>query len=619
MNLMQLIEFHGITILYLALFLKAQLQAKGTAENADYSYTLESLIDASEIPTTNMDKATVVQGWRREAGKTTIQKIFLRQHLIDQIKEMDKFMNQEEKTRMYVSGPPGCGKTTFFLFYFTQWARTNQKCGLIVQYRDLTQCEIILLNGSDSLKRVVSKKLNRDNLANLVDHVLAQEAPISFCVFDGVRQNVEACKNVMSHINSSIEEQKAIHITSLEFDIKGGDGTGGIRGIDDYITVDSWKQTDYEQCVNVGMLKPEEWEKLLQTKEDLEEEVDFEPIVKEDTDSESPAPESKQNAALLALVERKFYYAGGSARFFFEYPMEELFKQLVKLESRVNQEQWPSVASLTIQMSTVNSVSSMMQRLNGKTFPVSRYIMYVAYTHCKEELVHKMKAVAYESDNPVMKGWAFELEQLHIVFHQVEAGCPVSNSDKTLLLPVTKGAVVVYDGKTLVDSNPEKKILVENSNEPFLIKCSKWNQGCFDIAFVIGKHLITVNFTICASHSLKVWFIRELKESLKDANRSVNSITHVAVVNDSDTLNEFQFGEAEGCGYNGGHRLYTIKTARAMKLVKPDMAELGTAENTETSISLDAKFGEQMLEFGVFVNRSSGRKKRKINRFDPSE
>lgn len=65
--------------------------------------------------------------------------------------------------------------------------------------------------------------------------------------------------------------------------------------------------------------------------------------------------------------------------------------------------------------------------------------------------------------------------------------------------------------------------------------------------------------------------------------------------------------------------MYTIKTACAVKLVKPDMAELGTAENTETSISLDAKFGEQMLEFGVFVNRSSGQKKRKINRFDPSE
>ena len=567
-----------------------------------------------------MDESTVVQGWRREAGKTIFQQIFFRQHLLVQKKKIDDFMNQENKTRLYVSGPPGCGKTTFFLFYFTQWARTNQKRGLIVQYRDLTLCEIILLNGGNIPERVVSEKLNRDDLANLVSHVLKQESPISFCVFDGVRQNVETCKNVMSHINGSMGEQKAIHITSLEFDIKDGDGTGGtFTGIDRYMHVNSWTLREYKQCVNAGMLNPEEWERLLQTKEDLEEECDLEPVVQEDTDAESPVQESDQNAAISALVERKFYYAGGSARFFFEYSMEELFEHLVKLVSRVDQKDWPSFASLTIQTRTVISVSAMMQCLNGKIFPVSRYIMYVAYTHCKEELVHKMKAVAYESDNPVMKGWAFELEQLHIVFHQVEAGCPVSNSDKNLLLPVTKGAVVVYDGKTLVDSNPEKKILVENSNEPFLIKCSKWNQGCFDIAFVIGKHLITVNFTICASHSLKVWFIRELKESLKDANRSVNSITHVAVVNDSDTLNEFQFGEAEGCGYNGGHRLYTIKTARAMKLVKPDMAELGTAENTETSISLDAKFGEQMLEFGVFVNRSSGRKKRKINRFDPSE
>lgn len=72
-----------------------------------------------------------------------------------------------------------------------------------------------------------------------------------------------------------------------------------------------------------------------------------------------------------------------------------------------------------------------------------------------------------------------------------------------------------------------------------MIKCAKWNQGCFDIAFVIEDHLITVNFTICASHSLKIWFIRELKESLEAAVRPISRITHVAVVNDSDTLSEF--------------------------------------------------------------------------------
>jgi len=36
--------------------------------------------------------------------------------------------------------------------------------------------------------------------------------------------------------------------------------------------------------------------------------------------------------------------------------------------------------------------------------------MYVAYTHCKDELVKAMKAAAMASNNPAMKGWAFDLE-----------------------------------------------------------------------------------------------------------------------------------------------------------------------------------------------------------------
>lgn len=152
----------------------------------------------------------MIKGWRRESGKTRIENIFLRAHLLEKLGEVDKFMDQGKKTRLYVSGPPGSGKTTFFLAYFTQWARTKQKSALIVQYRDIGACEIILLDGEENPKYVVDdERLNRESLSGLVG-VLINDLKPHFCVLDGVRQKIDACTNIISRINSLMNDRRAV-------------------------------------------------------------------------------------------------------------------------------------------------------------------------------------------------------------------------------------------------------------------------------------------------------------------------------------------------------------------------------------------------------------------------
>ena len=46
---------------------------------------------------------------------------------------------------------------------------------------------------------------------------------------------------------------------------------------------------------------------------------------------------------------------------------------------------------------------------------VSRYVLFEAYEKMEGRLVSAVKAAAQHSDNPALKGWAFELEQLHLI------------------------------------------------------------------------------------------------------------------------------------------------------------------------------------------------------------
>jgi len=86
-----------------------------------------------------------------------------------------------------------------------------------------------------------------------------------------------------------------VHITSLAFYIPGGDGSAGDNGPDQYLDVNSWLLEDYKDADS----NEDESEGSNAARETLEEDM-------------------------VSLIERKYFYAGGSARMFFEYSLETL-------------------------------------------------------------------------------------------------------------------------------------------------------------------------------------------------------------------------------------------------------------------------------------------------------
>lgn len=608
---------------------------------ASQAIRYKKLLTLSEIPVTDMGNTTVITGWRRESAKTRLVKLFLRPHLTEKKKIVDNFMKetQKKKQRMYVTGPPGSGKTTFFLAYFTQWARKHKKHGLIVQYREVGLSEIIILRGDEDPKYVVSGTLNSHTLRDHVSAV-AKSFSYDFCLLDGVRMNVDDCRALLSTVIPLFIERKLVSITSLEFDIKGGDGT---YQFDERLSVDSWEYEDYEASYRYDLFSKEKWLGLLTCGDDFEEEggevaaaggdermEDVQSggddnssngqvqVVKPQNENDQEyaettcgdemevveedgmhgSDEETERALILTLLERKFFYAGGSARYMLEYTMEDLRGKggvLLELENRVPQQEWESYASLTINSRTATSVSSLLQKIGGRVFPVSKYFLLIAYEKCKGKLVRALKSAAELAGNPAMKGWAFEIEQLDILSDQMASSKFVVNGNGMIALPVTDKAVI-YDGCNLTGNT---------SRDCFVIKCSKWNQGCFDSAFFFDNHLVTANFTISDSHSVKVRYISMLKVALESLEKEIKSVTHLGIIPDEATCRRFNFESPEDAGYDNGNRLFKLNLARGTKFETP--------HPSRQLDKLKPRLGSALDSIEIFSSRQSPRKRYKLN------
>jgi hypothetical protein len=319
----------------------------------------------------------------------------------------------------------------------------------------------------------------------------------NFCVFDGVRQAKQICEDITSILVNNLKSNtKIIKITSLEFDVKGGDSTGGIHGIDCFFVGSSWGLADYKLAVKEQALQPDEFKLAFCIDSDFKDAEDGEDG-KEREENEIP------DEWLSSLVERKFFYAGGSARFMFEYSLSQLIITTAddspsvfgRLYERMTQDHWRSFAELKISSSTSSSVSSLLQRVKGKIIPVSEYVLLVAHKKCKATLTRSVRAAADAGGNPALKGWAFELEQLDAIESLINNDSKsIMSEDRAMILPIGSNKTTTYDGVSIGDT----------SGDAFTIWCSKWNQGCFDVAFFVNSKLITLNFTISDKHSLKI-------------------------------------------------------------------------------------------------------------------
>eukprot|EP00543_Licmophora_paradoxa_P005022 CAMPEP_0202444158 /NCGR_PEP_ID=MMETSP1360-20130828/3297_1 /ASSEMBLY_ACC=CAM_ASM_000848 /TAXON_ID=515479 /ORGANISM="Licmophora paradoxa, Strain CCMP2313" /LENGTH=616 /DNA_ID=CAMNT_0049060079 /DNA_START=720 /DNA_END=2571 /DNA_ORIENTATION=+ len=527
-----------------------------------------NIVKASHLP------GKVQTGWKRERGEYFPIKIFLRPHLCEFKLSLDEFMADNNMRQMYISGPPGSGKTTYCLFYFTLYMTNNNKKGLIIQYRSEAASEVMIVE--EQLIRRVTIGSDAETTPSLVRSLIRQHK-FDFILFDGVRIKDLQCIHIGSVIANHMKTPtKLIKVTSLQFDIKGGDSIGGLDGCEGSFFASSWEYDDYKNAVDAGLLEPGVLERIVCVDSDYEPETDTGDgdVMMEDSEEnnrqEKGGVQSEAQGDmerldwLKSLLPRKHYYAGGSARYMFEYSIDQLTvstktKKSIfeRISDRMTVNDWKAFAQLNISSSTPASVSSGMQRIGAQYIPVSEYFLHLAHQRCKAELTKSVRAAADESNNPALKGWAFELEQLDVIEHMIETDAKVLVSeDDAFRLPVPSESIT-YDGIRF-KSNPQ--------GNAFTVWCSRWNQGCFDVAFYNASKLITLNFTISSTNSLKLNPLRDLVSALQVSGKSVTSVSHIAIVENKANCNDFKFDGAEGGGKIVEQSLFSVETARSQKL-----------------------------------------------------
>ena len=518
------------------------------------------LSQADEDIPQDVSEGDVLSLDRVEQGVRICTTIYIRPHLMERKKVFDEFVASERFKQLYIAGPPGCGKTLFISLLVRMYAKKENKRVLFVAYRDKGKCPVFVFQGEHVQQLSVdispSKKNLFDVLTGDVLTGLTKEEAFDMVVYDGVRDSIPESSGVLSLFNQQVEDSKiskVLHVTSLAFRIKGGDVLPDYLRIHQLDYFDSWERGIYTAAIHKmfrsGTL--EQWP--VQEIEDSAGSSD-ESSTTQNNDSDMPA-------MIKSYVDFKYFYAGGSARFMFDYNVEKLRGILRDLIEALKDDQWQAFGTSSVPSMTDDAVNTLMQRFRdrdgvAKCAPVSRYIAMIAYEKCGEKVVNAVSTAATRTGNPSLKGWAFELQQLEIIkkgFHPTPPSTHIFSDSGLAFLPTRQ---VHFDGTNL-EGNIDGTNLEGNVDVPqtTVVWCLKWNQGCFDVALYSKPVLVTLQFTVSKTHSLKLEYVRELREAFSSRGIKVETVAHIGINEDG----QLHWKSATGTGRGNCEVDFTIQ------------------------------------------------------------
>lgn len=209
---------------------------------------------------------------------------------------------------------------------------------------------------------------------------------------------------------------------------------------------------------------------------------------------------------MFSLIDRHYYYAGGSARWFFTVSAEGIMKRVVEAVSRIpNLTNFACGDTGSLAPQFVNTLFQQNER--GESSFVSSYVT--------RKLAHKMEAKFLEMArnqhrllNPSVNGFMFEywvILQLRSHDFMVESDDGVENWG------------CGRESPRFVDYKDDAKAQpLQDAQMPCWLIPEKWNQGCFDIVYVTDRsHVRLVQVTLSDSHSLNWSYVHTLMSWLR--------------------------------------------------------------------------------------------------------
>ncbi len=246
-----------------------------------------------------------------------------------------------------------------------------------------------------------------------MEQLLSQQTrKFDYCVLDGVHIDVRNhLVNKLKHATWDGTILKAVFVTSFHFHLRHSDEPKGIY-IDQAwaMSFDSWNEADYDRAAESGMLR----------NDSIRNRLLHDWTLLTNNDAVHNSNESDDDEKVKQAVKLKYFYAGGSARFVFEFDLLQLKKQLNEWIEEVNRcYEWSTLAWNRVAGKEQVCVNSLMQRFPDENYtssivyvPVSEFVLRHAYTYCRDKLTRSVKSAGHCTKNPTLLRWAVELDEL---------------------------------------------------------------------------------------------------------------------------------------------------------------------------------------------------------------
>ena len=222
-------------------------------------------------------------------------------------------------------------------------------------------------------------------------------------------------------------------------------------------------------------------------------------------------PSTAKNA--MAYLRAKYFYAGGCARFMFNFSTEQVIGELNLALIQQN-----DVSALTNTLKGCSSSDS-SHTLMSVFGPEHRDIVSDYVKHCiakKTDTVPLLDFARRFELNPAMCGWIFEEFFFNCIWTSRLGTLTLLSSTSAKPLRLLKGSQMWYD------FSPEDPSVDECPIGEWL-RPRKFHQGGFDAVYLSFKTATFVQCTIAASHSVKLQFCKDFL----DAAHSKNLLTTI--------------------------------------------------------------------------------------------
>jgi len=398
------------------------------------------------------------------------------------------------KKNYLISGPPGCGKSSLIWW----WCLSQSKPVFWVHFTKSGCISICIINNSTITPYVITNS----NFEIPSDSELI--------VFDGITDASQLGPGVSFNLTQDKPAQ-FIAVSSLQVYVPQEELNVSQMSI---IACNGWTFEEYQStCQNQNFLRFVS-NKLADSKEEL----------------------NINTSILEDILQEKFFLAGHSARFMFNFTIEEARQDISKNLERIN-----SVDQLTKGLNgngSDDTVNHLFSKIDFKTVLVSQYVTRELSKKNYENFIKTLTIHSKSLNNGSFDGWVFQMDFLETLRKAV-------NNKSTLQLACGKTWKVI----NTIDFYREEEL--ENENIPIVdgtwIIPSKVNHGCYDVAQYTsdsGINLLRiVQLTVANTHSLKLQHVLKLL-SLKPF-QYINSLEVVFVVPEGIKVS-FHLGNVEG-------------------------------------------------------------------------